>query len=441
MASHSVISISPQDTGVFSVPRVPASSRTTLNQILQENHERYHPFFNDKGFHNHITHYMLASYALGAEPEQLSRAWVQEKAFQRPQHTLNEENVVRMKNTQFFISCLGKEEYYRDFLIFFQQEIGQKGTGAVVNQYVFDRTEVSEALFTRLFASFLHPLIHLGYGVEFNQPAIVAEALAQTAVHHNEVAIVMKGCEEAANGRPDLATRTMNELLGKVRDTDSIRNAACWGDGSWIEDNPLTSAPKELLEIAARWRVTQEELFEKTAEMINVNAFFCGAAQNPPKEYKIDFFFIHNLNCSIFFPSFLQQKWLSLENKVRLLEWKGRFDIVAYAARGSPHLDVNEIIDYQPKRPGTGWVDLFQRVHSFDDDSHVTKFLRALAHGSRFCQGYDIINGDRFPMKGGLWLQVAHMAMDTTEKEPIAKNRWVRGAGFPSQWDHFHSRH
>lgn len=276
--------------------------------------------------------------------------------------------------------------------------------------------------------------------MEFNQPAIVAEGLAQTAVHQNEVAVVMKGCEDIANSRSDLASRAMIELLRKARDTDAICNAPCWGDGSWIEDNPLTSAPKELLETAAQWRVKPEELFEKTAEMINVNAYFCGAAQNPPKEYKIDFFFIHNLNCSIFFPSFLNQKWLSLENKARLLEWKGRFDIVAYAARGSPRLDLNEIINYRPKRPGTGWMDLFQRVHDFDDDSHVTKFLRALAHGSRLCQGLHINNSDHFPMRDDMWLQVAHMAMDTTEKEPVAKNRWVRGAGFPSQWAHFHSR-
>lgn len=32
------------------------------------------------------------------------------------------------------------------------------------------------------FTGFLHPLIHLGFGVEFDQPAIVAEALAQAAV-------------------------------------------------------------------------------------------------------------------------------------------------------------------------------------------------------------------------------------------------------------------
>lgn len=155
MASESVVSICPQDTGVFSVSHIPVSSRHTLNQILQENHDRYHPFFNDKGFHNHITHYMLAAYALGAEPEQLSRAWVQEKAFQRPQPRLSKENVRRLQDDQFFLSCLGKEEHYRDFLIFFQQQIKQSGAGDVLNQYVFGRTEVSEALYTRLFASSL----------------------------------------------------------------------------------------------------------------------------------------------------------------------------------------------------------------------------------------------------------------------------------------------
>ena len=32
-------------------------------------------------------------------------------------------------------------------------------------------------------------MIHLGFGIEFNQPAIIAEALAQAAVHDNEIGI------------------------------------------------------------------------------------------------------------------------------------------------------------------------------------------------------------------------------------------------------------
>jgi hypothetical protein len=287
-------------------------------------------------------------------------------------------------------------------------------------------------------SGFLHPLIHLGYGIEFQQPAIIAEALAQTAVHQNEVSVVMLGAEHAASSLNGPSPPLL-DLLAQARADNSIRNASCWGDGSWIEDVPLTQAPKSLWDIAAQWRVQPNELHEKTAEMINVNGFMCGAAQMPPKEYKLDFFLIHNLNCSIFFPSILKQNWMSTENKVRLLEWKGRFDVISYAARGCPNLVESEILDYQPKRPQHGWANLFQRVNDLDDDSHVTKFLRGMAHGEQFCEPYDF-GKERFPLTRSMWLRIAHMAIDTTEKEPIAKNRWVRGAGFPSQWDHFHDR-
>ncbi|KAF9889019.1 hypothetical protein FE257_007996 [Aspergillus nanangensis] len=276
--SASVISISPENVGTFAVSNILSSTIATVNQILQENHDRYHPFFNDKGFHNHITHYMLASLSLGATSPQISAAWTQEKAFQRPQPRLVEENVSKLADGEFFRSCLGNEDHYRDFLIFFQLEIKKKGYGEVLNEYVFSRTENAELTFTRLFASFLHPLIHLGYGIEFDQPAIVAEALAQTAVHHNEVGVVMLGSEAAAAAadQTDGPCRSMISLLNQVRDNDRVRHASCWGDGSWIDDMPLTAAPDELLKIAGQWHVDPSQLGEKTAEMINVNAFFCG---------------------------------------------------------------------------------------------------------------------------------------------------------------------
>ncbi|GIJ88145.1 hypothetical protein Asppvi_007062 [Aspergillus pseudoviridinutans] len=443
MATPSVIALTSADTGMYDIG-VNGDSLATVNQFLQENHDRYHPFFNDKGFHNHITHYMLAALALGATPWQLTRAFEQEKAIQRAQLPPNASNVAQLSDEIFFRNSLGQEVFYTDFLVFFQNQIAAKGVASVLNEHLFSRTKKAELLFTRLFASFLHPLIHLGYGVEFNQPAIVAEALAQTAVHKNEVAVVMLGTEAAA---PATAGQTetkkqdapsLLDLLSEVQSKEGVRDASCWGDGSWIEDIPLTKAPEELWNIAAKWRVTADELEARTAEMINVNAYFCGAAQMPPKECKLDFFLIHNLNCSIFFAAFLKQDWLAVQDKIRLLEWKGRFDVISYAARGSPKLDLQEIRNYKPRRPGTGWKDLFRRVNDFDDDSHVTKFLRGLAHGQRFCLPYQ--GNVCFPLPDELWLQIGHMAMDSTEKEPVARNRWVRGAGFPSQWDHFHDR-
>lgn len=285
---------------------------------------------------------------------------------------------------------------------------------------------------------FLHPLIHLGYGLEFAQPAQVAEGLAQIAVHKNEIAVPMNGADEAAKHvAGEQPAYSMVELLEEIHNNEAIRKSPCWRDGSYIEDDPLVDAPKELWQVAAKWHVESSELVERTAEMINVNAFLCGGAQVPNKEVKLDFFFIHSLNCSIFFTTFLEAEWLSQENKLRLLTWKGRFDLIAYAARGSPELHLHEIVKYKPRRPGQGWTELFERVNIADDEAHVTKLIRGLAHGEMVCKEF---KGKMFPVQGDMWLKIAHMALDTTEKEATVLRRWVRGAGFPSQWEKFHSR-
>lgn len=76
---------------------------------------------------------------------------------------------------------LGREEYYPDFLRFFQLEMkkakekervpgGGEGMGAwqrVVSDYLLDRDKGADALLVRLYAGFLHPLIQLMYGVEW----------------------------------------------------------------------------------------------------------------------------------------------------------------------------------------------------------------------------------------------------------------------------------
>ncbi len=47
--------------------------------------------------------------------------------------------------------------------------------------YRYVRFSTAEVL--RDSAGTLHPLIHFGSGIEFSQPAFLAEALAQTAIH------------------------------------------------------------------------------------------------------------------------------------------------------------------------------------------------------------------------------------------------------------------
>jgi hypothetical protein len=153
MARISLIEISQDNLGVFHIPEVADETIKTANELLQANHEQHDIFFNDRGFHNHITHYMLTQAALGATPAQMHRAYAQEKTLQRPQHPLDEQVVSKLENEDYFLTCLSHPENYHNYLRFFERQIAKHGVGSVVHEYLFSRSQIAEALLSRMFAS------------------------------------------------------------------------------------------------------------------------------------------------------------------------------------------------------------------------------------------------------------------------------------------------
>lgn len=115
----------------------------------------------------------------------------------------------------------------------------------------------------------MHPLIHLGFGLEFRQPAIIAEALAQAAVHQNWLGAFFFAAEQAAAATAETSGRALVALLGDVRADPALRTAARWDDGDKLRDGILTRAPHEMIRYASRWRVDPDDLERRTAEMIN----------------------------------------------------------------------------------------------------------------------------------------------------------------------------
>ena len=160
---------------------------------------------------------------------------------------------------------------------------------------------------------------------------------------------------------------------------------------------------------------------------------------------------MHCLNASIFFSSFLEAPWLSEKDKCRLLEWKGRNDLVMYASRRAPETLEDEWKTYQPKYPGS-WETLFARAAALPEDGHACKMLRALAHGQELCGRFD--DRPEVRVKSDAWLNMGHMrslpnltgsvflsnlcvVMDSVES---TGKTWVRSAGFPQAWDNFQDR-
>ena len=147
---------------------------------------------------------------------------------------------------------------------------------------------------------------------------------------------------------------------------------------------------------------------------------------------------MHCANCSIFFPTFNAQSWLSTASKVRLLQWKGYVDLAMYASRRSPALLLEEITTYVPAKLEAGdaeWNGIFQRLFEYQDDGHAIKLGRAVANGENVSKGYEDEEWAR--IKGFMWEKVGNMVVDSVEDTGV---RWARSVGFEEAWKDYEDR-
>ena len=98
--------------------------------------------------------------------------------------------------------------------------------------------------------------------------------------------------------------------------------------------------------------------------------------------------------------------YLNQRAKLRLLEWKGRSDLLIYVMFGSPELHVDEIARYPAKQD---WETVFSRsVTHPQADAHVAKFVRAVAHAQTVCRPFEG-RGLAMPISGDLWVRIANI--------------------------------
>ena len=160
-------------------------------------------------------------------------------------------------------------------------------------EYVFKENDAqAKDLFGRLYAGFLHPMIQLMFGVEWEQPAIVAEGLAQAAVHENKLGEFFAQADELA-AKADYSKRpfvTFFEDLQKP-ENKKLATSADFKDANKIYDGIMKRAPQEALEYVSQIKVKGEDLEERTAEMAHIAAYVASAASwHPPNIPHHDFF-------------------------------------------------------------------------------------------------------------------------------------------------------
>lgn len=430
------INISREHLGLARISDSPVGSVELANELLQKNHDQHHIFWRDVGGHNHIPHSVLTILAMGGGPKDVQRAYDDGIEIQRPLPPLDLAVVRELQDPAVLRSRIGQIKQYTNFLVFFKEEIATKGWREVLQEYVFSGTSVAKTIFAQLYEGAYHPIIHLGFGVEFELSSIIAEGLAQAAVHDSA------GLEEffaqSEQFAADCTTKSkpLLELYNEVRATDKIRTAARLQDGPVrVRDGVIGRAGKEIAALAAQYRVQPHELERATAETINLSAYSAGAAQRAGKIRKIDFFYMHNVNASIFFTTFINQPWVSLADKVLMVERKARLDLVWYAASAAADLHLEDIEGYKPTHSaGLDWHGLYSAVNVAHDDGHVAKFVRAIKNGQHASKPYETGEGaENFPVKGDSWFKIAQMAYDSTLNVDV-DDKWVWGVGYDPLW-------
>lgn len=168
----------------------------------------------------------------------------------------------------------------------------------------------------------------------------------------------------------------------------------------------------ELAPFLARFKVTPTEagVHASLLDMMYTSVFALGAAQRAGKREMVDFALLHNATLAAFYPAIVRAEWLTIEQKARMLEDKGRVDAVVYASCGSMALYAHRIAAYKPEHPEQGWDDMIRRSVEFRDEGHIVKLMRA------FYATYQL--GDPpagFPMTRDDVLTVAHMCIDSLE--------------------------
>ena len=418
--------------------------------------------------HNHVVYIVLCLWALGASPELIDQhAERNNSCAIPPPKSADEATVTRLSDLEELNKTIGKEEYYQDLTVFLEHEIERRGIDEVLQRYLLGDSDFARDIYPRLYHGYVHSMMHVGLGLEFDQPSIVAEGIAEAVVHdepwytqYHELCRTVAASTSAEN------RLSLIDAYKACTEDATITTCMDWSlaaqftapDESWHKlyqqlmqaglkppeeepwrDRAWGRAGKNLATISGRYMVhPDEDLDHAAAEVINTSIYVVCAAMLPPHEFRIDFFLLHVGNCSYWLQSFLQRSSISRAQKARMIEDTGRILTFMAAGVGMPVL-YPEVLEAHVMKTnqgkGTDWDGIFEKVCRHADDGHMIKFIRALAHGEKASKPYE---GQKdFPMRQEMFLKAANAVLDNSSSTPMLFLRHfdlIRGVGMPQAW-------
>ncbi|KAG0099496.1 hypothetical protein BGZ93_007372 [Podila epicladia] len=409
----------------LALPGITKLARETVAELLEENHNKHHCFFNEKGFHNHLVHGVLASYSLGASPERLRAIYESHAVEQRPIGPIKKNfSPVDWK------SEAGNQEFYASYLEFFRQEVPKLGRVEAIVKYAFDTDMIG-----RTFSGAFHPLIHLGYGIDFGIDAIVAEGLAMMAVTSKMMSpfivapatTVEKVTTKIASHlsiSERSSSKTIVEILTAIREDRELDNVTSYPEANKTMDVAKSKvAASKIQKLLSEWKVEEniQDIDLKAKELYKACLLAVGGTGLRNGKVKQDFFLMHALTSVLFVHKLVHA--LPPAYAVSCLVSHLGASLAYYISRGRPQVDVDALLNYRGKHtldPSNPWLSIVKRAVDIDE-VHITKVVRSCALG-------DLLFGAEESFSQ-LLLNTADISLDV-------KGDWeFEGVGWPQTWE------
>ncbi|CAK5270596.1 unnamed protein product [Mycena citricolor] len=445
----------PLRQGLVNTPTTPEAARK-LQELLARDAREHHCYFDDIGRKNHTAHHLVAAYDLGATGAFLEKIYKEESVILRP---LGPQHDIFTDKT--WTTRLGERQAYASYLLFFEKKIEALGIQKTIEDYVLAPAANANgaAMLSRFFSGAVHPIIHVGFGVEIGQDCVVAQGLALCAVVDADFASIFSG---HPSGLPELSAApssgaTLLSILREVYDSPSLAPLAPYNahDMGGAAFNRLTESPArgaELRRLYAPWSLDTsltDSAFDDACEKKVDECFWqatllTAAAGRPGRENRIDFFLMHTLTSAVALPRVLAALPNKL-HKAQLLQGHALASALWAIARGRPRVNPALLMSYPdvvPGHPGGAanpWlpVTLNALEHA---DSHVIKTVRTLYYAAQRLgqtgagavpgaldsagkETHEGVSG----LDGSAFVRAAIMTSETLG--------WVAFGGKPGEWD------
>ena len=269
-----------------------------VKQLLDRNNKEHDIYFGDSHFHNHFPHALLSQFALGAPESRLKKEWEIED-YLNPLPPKAPTELTDNNWTEY----IGKDTFYHNYLDYFKQKIAADGTQKTVLNYA-----LSETLLPSFVSGAVHPLIHTGFGLEFDSDIVVAEGLAEAAVHSPTFAPVV---DIPLYSKPITGKKSLLQIVDEVYNDAVFNGVVQYTDGtksqSVVQSQKASEAIKQYV---MQWGFSDSqdglskaysELFTLTSHFVASSAFAPPYIVNDPK-YRdkkfrplLDFFLVYPL--------------------------------------------------------------------------------------------------------------------------------------------------